>query len=59
MEGFTSSVLLSLADTSARYVVVRLCFGNKREYLGRVRTLDDFNQYRNNCGSDPRDIVIL
>ena len=44
--------------SNERYVVVRLCFGNKLEYVGRVATVKDFLEYRRCCGSDPADIAL-
>jgi len=49
--------LLKNMSSSERYVVVRLCFGNKIEYVGRVSTIKEFLEYRRFCGSDPSDIA--
>lgn len=38
-------------------VVIRLCFGGRREYLGRVASLDDLAEYKSCSGFRPGDIT--
>lgn len=40
------------------YVVVRLCFGNKKEYMGRVATKAEFEDVRRFSGFRPEDIAL-
>lgn len=38
--------MLQPMESKLRYVVVRLCFGNNIQYVGRVKTVKDFMDYR-------------
>lgn len=38
-------------------VVVLLCFGGQRRYLGRLPTKTEFDIYRDNAGFPPGDLV--
>lgn len=51
-------MLQSLSRTDVPYVVLRLCNAGKIEFLGRVATRQEFEQYRNDCGFDKSDIVL-
>lgn len=50
--------LLKSMEGDERYVVVRLCIGSQRQYLGRVSSLKEFEEYRDCCGFDKSDIAI-
>lgn len=50
--------LLKSMESDERYVVVRLCIASQREYLGRVSSLKEFEEYRDCCGFDKSDIAI-
>ena len=42
--------MLKRMESNERYVVVRLCVANQIQYLGRVSSLKEFEEYRNTPG---------
>lgn len=50
-------LLKGMERTDLKYVAVRLCFGNKREHLGRLETRSECVEYQKTCGWPPADIV--
>lgn len=38
-------------------VAIQICFKERRQYLGRLATFAEFEEYRKNCGFPPADIV--
>jgi hypothetical protein len=37
-------------------VVIQICFQERRQYLGRLATVAEFEEYRKNCGFQPGDL---
>lgn len=50
--------MLQSMESNERYVVVRRCYANQIQYLGRVSSLKEFDEYRNCCGFDKADIGV-
>ncbi|RAR50527.1 UNVERIFIED_CONTAM: hypothetical protein C7454_12248 [Acidovorax defluvii] len=50
--------MLKRMESNERYVVVRLCVANQIQYLGRVSSLKEFEEYRECCGFEKSDIAV-
>ena len=50
--------LLKSMESKERYVVVRLCVANQIQYLGRVSSLKEFEEYSECCGFEKSDIAV-
>ncbi|MBX9722992.1 MAG: hypothetical protein K2X81_16435 [Candidatus Obscuribacterales bacterium] len=50
--------MLKSMESKERYVVVQLCIANQIQYLGRVSSLKEFEEYRDCCGFEKSDIAI-
>ena len=50
--------VLKRMESNERYVVVRLCVANQIQYLGRVSSLKEFEEYRECCGFEKSDIAV-
>ena len=50
--------MLKSMENNERYVVVRLCIANEIQYLGRVSSLKEFEEYRECCGFEKSDIAV-
>lgn len=51
--------MLNPMSSDDRYVVVRLCIAGQIQYLGRVSTLAEFEQYSACCGFEKSDIAYI
>lgn len=57
-KAFRPRNLLKRMESNERYVVVRLCVANQIQYLGRVSSLKEFEEYRECCGFEKSDIAV-